>query len=168
MEFNLQIFSFLRKWCLYTGGDLAETSRMQMNSNVCETRVMCFTWSEFPFVLKTFRQGADEILIYVCLPDDGQYCNFVSKSCPQQIELSETTTTLRRYLTENDIGTGLERKLNVSNLWEFDAIFLFAGIEILAWVILSELRLSTTSGGKSISDMAPVNIDYQKNIELSY
>ncbi len=168
MEFNPRIIAFLCNWCSSTEADLAGTSRVQYKPNVLAIRVMCSGRLKPLFGLKTFRQGAGEILIYVCLPGDGQYCIFVSKSWASLIKFNETMTTLSRYLTANQIGTGLERKLNASKVLEFDAIFLFAGIEFPVWTILSGPRLPTTSDGISISDMAPANIDYQKNFELLY
>ena len=73
MEFEPKIVSFLCNWCSYTGADLAGTSRMKYASNIRVVRVMCSGRVDPTFVLKSFREGADGVLICGCHPGDCHY-----------------------------------------------------------------------------------------------
>ena len=73
MEFEPKIVSFLCNWCSYTGADLAGTSRMKYASNIRVIRVMCSGRVDPTFVLKSFREGADGVLICGCHPGDCHY-----------------------------------------------------------------------------------------------
>lgn len=73
MEFEPTIVAFLCNWCSYTGADLAGTSRMKYASNIRIVRVMCSGRIEPSFVLKSFREGADGVLICGCHPGDCHY-----------------------------------------------------------------------------------------------
>jgi len=73
MEFKPTIVAFLCNWCSYTGADLAGTSRMKYKPNIRVIRVMCSGRVDPTFVLKSFRQGADGVLICGCHPGDCHY-----------------------------------------------------------------------------------------------
>ncbi len=73
MNFEPKIIAFLCNWCSYTGADLAGTSRMKYAPNVRIIRVMCSGRVEPTFVLKSFREGADGVLICGCHPGDCHY-----------------------------------------------------------------------------------------------
>ncbi len=73
MEFKPKIVSFLCNWCSYTGADLAGTSRMKYAPNIRVIRVMCSGRVDPTFVLKSFREGADGVLICGCHPGDCHY-----------------------------------------------------------------------------------------------
>jgi len=73
MSFKPKIVAFLCNWCSYTGADLAGTSRMKYASNVRIIRVMCSGRVEPTFVLKSFREGADGVIILGCHPGDCHY-----------------------------------------------------------------------------------------------
>lgn len=73
MEYKPTIIAFLCNWCSYTGADLAGTSRMKYVPNVRVIRVMCSGRVEPTFVLKSFREGADAVLICGCHPGDCHY-----------------------------------------------------------------------------------------------
>ena len=73
MEFEPTIVAFLCNWCSYTGADLAGTSRMKYSSNVRIIRVMCSGRIEPTFVLSSFQEGADGVLICGCHPGDCHY-----------------------------------------------------------------------------------------------
>lgn len=73
MEFQPTIISFLCNWCSYTGADLAGTSRMKYSPNIRIVRVMCSGRVDPTFVLKSFREGADGVLICGCHPGDCHY-----------------------------------------------------------------------------------------------
>jgi len=73
MEFEPTIVSFLCNWCSYTGADLAGTSRLKYAHNVRIIRIMCSGRVDPTFVLKSFREGADGVLICGCHPGDCHY-----------------------------------------------------------------------------------------------
>ena len=73
MSFEPKIVAFLCNWCSYTGADLAGTSRMKYAHNVRIIRVMCSGRVDPTFVLKSFREGADGVLICGCHPGDCHY-----------------------------------------------------------------------------------------------
>ena len=74
-KFEPKIVSFLCNWCSYTGADLAGTSRMKYAHNIRIIRVMCSGRIDPTFVLKSFREGADGVLICGCHPGD---CHYIS------------------------------------------------------------------------------------------
>ena len=73
MNYQPTIVAFLCNWCSYTGADLAGTARMKYAPNVRSIRVMCSGRVEPTFVLKTFKSGADGVLICGCHPGDCHY-----------------------------------------------------------------------------------------------
>ena len=73
MSYEPTIVAFLCNWCSYTGADLAGTSRMKYASNINIIRVMCSGRIEPMFVLSSFREGADGVLICGCHPGDCHY-----------------------------------------------------------------------------------------------
>lgn len=73
MSYNPTIIAFLCNWCSYTGADLAGTSRIKYEPNTRTIRVMCSGRVDPTFVLKSFREGADGILICGCHPGDCHY-----------------------------------------------------------------------------------------------
>ena len=73
MNQNPKIIAFLCNWCSYTGADLAGTSRMKYASNIRIIRVMCSGRVEPTFILKSFEEGADAVLICGCHPGDCHY-----------------------------------------------------------------------------------------------
>jgi F420-non-reducing hydrogenase iron-sulfur subunit len=73
MNENPKIIAFLCNWCSYTGADLAGTSRMKYASQVRVIRVMCSGRVDPTFVIKSFQEGADGVLICGCHPGDCHY-----------------------------------------------------------------------------------------------
>ncbi|HPD65804.1 MAG TPA: hydrogenase iron-sulfur subunit [Bacteroidia bacterium] len=73
MSYKPKIVAFLCNWCSYTGADLAGTSRMKYAPNIRIIRVMCSGRVEPTFVLKSFREGADGVMILGCHPGDCHY-----------------------------------------------------------------------------------------------
>jgi F420-non-reducing hydrogenase iron-sulfur subunit len=73
MNENPKIIAFLCNWCSYTGADLAGTSRMKYSSHVRVIRVMCSGRVDPTFVIKSFKEGADGVLICGCHPGDCHY-----------------------------------------------------------------------------------------------
>ena len=73
MSYQPTIVSFLCNWCSYTGADLAGTSRIKYASNIRVIRIMCSGRIDPTFVLKSFQEGADGVLICGCHPGDCHY-----------------------------------------------------------------------------------------------
>lgn len=73
MSFQPNIVAFLCNWCSYTGADLAGTSRLKYAANIRVIRVMCSGRVDPTFVLKSFQEGADGVLICGCHPGDCHY-----------------------------------------------------------------------------------------------
>jgi F420-non-reducing hydrogenase iron-sulfur subunit len=71
--FEPKIVAFLCNWCSYTGADLAGTSRMKYAANIRIIRIMCSGRIDPVFVLKSFREGADGVLMCGCHPGDCHY-----------------------------------------------------------------------------------------------
>lgn len=72
-KFTPKIVSFLCKWCTYSGADLAGTSRMKYPSTILPIRVMCSSRVNPVFIIKSFFNGADGVLIGGCHPGDCHY-----------------------------------------------------------------------------------------------
>lgn len=62
-NFEPRIVGFLCTWCSYTGADLAGTARIKYDANVVPIRVMCSGRVDPVFILKTFSEGADGVLV---------------------------------------------------------------------------------------------------------
>jgi len=62
-SFEPRIVGFLCNWCSYAGADAAGTSRMKYASNIRVVRVMCSGRISPELVARTFREGADGVLV---------------------------------------------------------------------------------------------------------
>jgi F420-non-reducing hydrogenase iron-sulfur subunit len=69
------IIAFVCNWCTYTAADLAGTSRLAYPINVRLIRVMCTGMVDPKFIMKSFLEGADGVLISGCHPGDCHYIN---------------------------------------------------------------------------------------------
>ncbi|MBN1198482.1 MAG: hydrogenase iron-sulfur subunit [Bacteroidales bacterium] len=96
MEFKPTIVAFLCNWCSYTGADLAGTSRMKYKPNIRVIRVMCSGRVDPTFVYKSFREGADGVLICGCHPGDCHYQEGNYK-CLRRFKL------MKKYITQMGI-----------------------------------------------------------------
>ncbi|MCL2406375.1 MAG: hydrogenase iron-sulfur subunit [Defluviitaleaceae bacterium] len=67
------IVSFCCKWCSYTGADLAGSSRLKYPANVKIIKVPCSCRVDPIFVMRSFGQGADGVIINGCHPGDCHY-----------------------------------------------------------------------------------------------
>ena len=72
-KFAPRIVSFLCKWCSYTGADLAGTSRLKYPPSILPIRVMCSSRVDPVFIIQSFLEGADGVLIGGCHPGDCHY-----------------------------------------------------------------------------------------------
>lgn len=72
-NFEPRILAFLCNWCSYAGADLAGVSRFQYPPNIRIVRVMCSGRISPRFILKSFQEGADGVLIAGCHPGDCHY-----------------------------------------------------------------------------------------------
>jgi F420-non-reducing hydrogenase iron-sulfur subunit len=67
------VVAFLCNWCSYAGADLAGTSRFAYPAVIKTIRVPCSGRVDPMFVLKSFEQGADMVLVSGCHPGDCHY-----------------------------------------------------------------------------------------------
>ncbi len=68
-----KIIGFLCNWCSYAGADKAGTAQSPYPPNVNIIKVMCSGRVDPQFVLKSFEQGADGVIILACHPGDCHY-----------------------------------------------------------------------------------------------
>jgi len=71
--FEPKIVAFMCNWCTYAGADNAGVARMQSPANVLPIRVMCSGRVSPEMVLRTFRAGADGVLVMGCHIGDCHY-----------------------------------------------------------------------------------------------
>ncbi|MDF2956004.1 MAG: Coenzyme F420-reducing hydrogenase [Candidatus Alkanophagales archaeon MCA70_species_2] len=71
--FEPKIVAFCCNWCSYAGADLAGVSRFQYPTNVRIIRVMCSGRVEPSFILESFKNGADGVLVAGCHIGDCHY-----------------------------------------------------------------------------------------------
>jgi coenzyme F420-reducing hydrogenase delta subunit len=74
-SFEPQLVGFLCNWCTYTAADLAGSSRLVYPPNLRIVRMMCSGMVDPKYVLKSFLEGADGVLIGGCWPGDCHYIN---------------------------------------------------------------------------------------------
>ena len=73
VAFEPRIVGFLCRWCSYQGADLAGTSRLKYPTNVKVIRVMCSGRIDPQFIINSFANGADGVLISGCHIGDCHY-----------------------------------------------------------------------------------------------
>jgi len=73
VDFEPRIVAFMCNWCTYAGADNAGVARMQSPANVLPIRVMCSGRVSPEMVLRTFRAGADGVLVMGCHIGDCHY-----------------------------------------------------------------------------------------------
>ncbi|MDI6889096.1 MAG: hydrogenase iron-sulfur subunit [Methanocellales archaeon] len=70
-----KIVAFCCNWCSYAGADMAGVSRMQYPPNIRIIKVMCSGRIDPIFVLMSFMEGADGVLVTGCHIGDCHYIN---------------------------------------------------------------------------------------------
>ena len=73
--FEPKIVAFLCNWCSYAGADNAGISRLKSPANVLPIRVMCSGRVSPEMILRTFRSGADGVMVLGCHIGDCHYIN---------------------------------------------------------------------------------------------
>ncbi len=61
--FEPRIVAFLCNWCSYASADSAGISRLKSPANILPLRVMCSGRVSPEVILRTFRSGADGVLV---------------------------------------------------------------------------------------------------------
>ena len=74
-NFTPKIVAFLCNWCGYAGADLAGVSRFQYPATIRVIRIMCSGRVQPSFILRSFMQGADGVLVCGCHIGD---CHYIS------------------------------------------------------------------------------------------
>ncbi len=70
-----KIIGYLCTYCSYPGADLAGTSRTKYPPNINIIRVLCSGRVSPELIIRTFREGADGVLVAGCHFGD---CHFIS------------------------------------------------------------------------------------------
>ena len=71
--FEPKITAFVCTWCTYAGADLAGTSRLKYQANICVVKLPCTGRIDPHFIIKAFENGADGVLVSGCHPGDCHY-----------------------------------------------------------------------------------------------
>jgi F420-non-reducing hydrogenase iron-sulfur subunit len=72
-EWQPRIVAFLCNWCSYAGADLAGMSRFAYPATIKIVRLPCSGRVDPMFIIKSFEQGADLVLVSGCHPGDCHY-----------------------------------------------------------------------------------------------
>lgn len=72
-EFEPRVVAFMCNWCTYAGADNAGVARIESPANILPIRVMCSGRISPEMVLRTFREGADGVLVMGCHLGDCHY-----------------------------------------------------------------------------------------------
>jgi F420-non-reducing hydrogenase iron-sulfur subunit len=70
-----KIVAYACTYCSYPGADLAGTSRIKYSPHINIVRVLCSGRISPELILRTFREGADGVLVLGCHYGD---CHFIS------------------------------------------------------------------------------------------
>ncbi len=69
-----KIICFICNWCSYAGADFAGVSRIEYPPSSRHIRVMCSGMVDTDYIIKAFKEGANQVLIGGChLPSDCHY-----------------------------------------------------------------------------------------------
>ena len=74
-NFEPVIVAFVCNWCSYAGADKAGGQKLAYPANVKLIRVMCSGRVDPQFVMQSFREGADGVMVLGCHPGDCHYRN---------------------------------------------------------------------------------------------
>ena len=72
-EFVPKILLFCCNWCSYAGADLAGVSRLKIQPHFRIVRTLCSARVDPEFILHSFKQGADGVMVAGCHPGDCHY-----------------------------------------------------------------------------------------------
>jgi len=73
MSYEPKIVGFLCNWCSYAGADLAGATRLKYPPNLKIVRVPCSGRVSPELVIRTFREGADGVMVLGCHIGDCHY-----------------------------------------------------------------------------------------------
>lgn len=74
-SFEPEIVAFVCNWCSYGGADKAGAMKLTYPANIKLVRVMCSGRVDPQFVMQSFRDGADGVMVLGCHPGDCHYRN---------------------------------------------------------------------------------------------
>ena len=75
-----KIVAYACTYCSYPGADLAGTSRIEYSPNVTIIRVLCSGRVSPELILRTFRGGADGVLVLGCHFGDCHFINGIHRT----------------------------------------------------------------------------------------
>ena len=73
MSYEPKIVGYLCNWCSYAGADLAGATRLKYPPNLKIIRVPCSGRVSPELVMRTFREGADGVMVLGCHIGDCHY-----------------------------------------------------------------------------------------------
>jgi len=73
--FHPRMIGFLCNWCSYAGADGAGIARLQYPPNMTVIRVMCSGRVSPEMIIRSFREGADGVMVLGCHIGD---CHYIS------------------------------------------------------------------------------------------
>ena len=118
-NFKPKIVVFCCNWCSYAGADLAGVSRLQIEPHFRVIRTMCSGRIEPEFVLKTFQNGIDGVMITGCHPGDCHYINGNYKTIRRYYflksllnEFGVDTGRLKLHFISAGEGIEFQKKIN--------------------------------------------------------
>jgi F420-non-reducing hydrogenase iron-sulfur subunit len=74
-NFEPTIIAFVCNWCSYAGADKAGGQKLSYPANVKLIKVMCSGRVDPQFVMRSYRDGADGVMVLGCHPGDCHYRN---------------------------------------------------------------------------------------------
>ncbi|MBU0969519.1 MAG: hydrogenase iron-sulfur subunit [Proteobacteria bacterium] len=137
-EFEPKIVGFFCNWCTFTAADLAGTSRLSYPSNIKIIRMMCSGMVDPKYVIKSFLNGADGVLIGGCWPGD---CHYINGNLKARRRVAMLTEILKEY--------GIDER----RLW-------------LRWIAASEgtmLKEVATEMTNKLKELGPSPLNLDKN-----
>ena len=108
-----RIVAFLCNWCSYAGADLAGMSRFAYPAAIKIVRLPCSGRVDPMFIIKSFEQGADLVLVSGCHPGDCHYTSGNYHARRKLLAFRELMTFLgidpRRFKKRSDLSKKLEQ-----------------------------------------------------------
>ena len=83
-SYEPKIIGFLCNWCSYAGADLAGSARLKYPPNLKIIRVPCSGRISPELILRTFREGADGVMIEVHPNPEEALCDGGQSLSPEE------------------------------------------------------------------------------------
>ena len=97
--FEPEIIGFLCNWCAYEAADSAGRARRPVPANFRIVRVMCSGRVDPGLIMKTFRMGADGVIVMACRKGE---CHYKTGNIQAQKRMALLAATLEPFGIETD------------------------------------------------------------------